>query len=175
MTPRRIDLGHGAWVDHQSGWLKGHQQLMDQLVSRVRWQQRQRSMWDRVVLEPAARRRILSVLDKHDLYLQHRKDWGFDEVIQYGRGMVMLFHGEPGTGKTMTAHAIAHHLGKKVLNVDIPTFVDHANHDRFLPALFREARVRDAVLFLAVTFERRGITSPRRRVPRESRRRHSRG
>ena len=52
MTPRRIDLGHGAWVDHQSGWLKGHQQLMDQLVSRVRWQQRQRSMWDRVVLEP---------------------------------------------------------------------------------------------------------------------------
>ena len=100
-----------------------------------------------VVLPAEATRRIVSAVDRHEQFLQRREAWGFDEIIQYGKGMAMLFHGPPGTGKTMTAHAIANHLGKRVLNVDIPTFLGHHEHDRFLPALFREARLRNAVLF----------------------------
>jgi SpoVK/Ycf46/Vps4 family AAA+-type ATPase len=59
----------------------------------------------------------------------------------------MLFFGKPGTGKTMTAHAIAKQIGKNILNVDIPTFVEHGDAERFLPSLFREARLQNAVLF----------------------------
>lgn len=102
---------------------------------------------DQVVLPAADRRRILSVVDRHDAYLTARHDWGFDDVIRYGRGMLMLFHGAPGTGKTMTAHAVAKHLGRRVLNVDIPTFVENREADRFLPGLFREARLHNALLF----------------------------
>ncbi|NCG18557.1 MAG: AAA family ATPase, partial [Rhodobacterales bacterium] len=103
--------------------------------------------FDQLVLAEPEKERILSVVEGHDAYLANRKAWGFDEVIRYGRGAVMLFHGPPGTGKTMAAHAIADHLGKRVLNVDIPTFVDHREQNRYLPALFREARLQDAVLF----------------------------
>jgi SpoVK/Ycf46/Vps4 family AAA+-type ATPase len=53
----------------------------------------------------------------------------------------------PGTGKTMTAHAIANHVGKRILNVDLPAFVGHIEADRYLPALFREARLQNAILF----------------------------
>ncbi len=102
---------------------------------------------DQVVLPPEDKRRILSVVERHDLFLHYRQKWGFDEVIRYGKGMLMLFHGKPGTGKTLTAHAIAHHLGKRVLNVDIPTLVDNREADRFLPGLFREARLQNALLF----------------------------
>lgn len=102
---------------------------------------------DRVVLPDEDKRRILSVVERHADYLRCRRDWGFDALIPYGRGVIMLFHGSPGTGKTMTAHAVAKHLGKRILNVDIPTFMGNREADRFLPALFRESRLHDAVLF----------------------------
>lgn len=100
-----------------------------------------------VVLNAADKQRILSVVDRHDAWLAARKQWGIDDRIAYGRGALMLFYGAPGTGKTMTAHAIAHHLGKRVLNVDVPTFVGSSEAQRFLPALFREARIQNALLF----------------------------
>ena len=117
------------------------------------------SNFDQVVLDPADKNRILSVIERHDDYLHYRKEWGFDDVITYGRGVLMLFHGKPGTGKTMTAHAVAQKMGKRLLNVDIPTFMNHSEAERFLPALFREARIQNAMLFFdecEVLFASRG-------------------
>ncbi len=102
---------------------------------------------DDVVIDPADRKRILSVVERHDEYLRYRKEWGLDEVIRYGRGVLMLFYGPPGTGKTMTAHGVAARIGRRVLNVDIPTFLEHSQANSFFPALFREARLQNAVLF----------------------------
>ncbi len=109
--------------------------------------ERPRARLSQVVLPEADKQRILSVVQRHDRYLACREAWGFDEVIRYGRGALMLFYGKPGTGKTMTAHGVAHTLGKRVLNVDIPTFLENREADRFMPGLFREARLQDAVLF----------------------------
>ncbi|MBM4366279.1 MAG: AAA family ATPase [Deltaproteobacteria bacterium] len=102
---------------------------------------------DQVVIAEEDKRRILSVVQNHEAYLAARKKCGFDEVIRYGRGVLLLFHGAPGTGKTMTAHGVAHAVGRRVLNVDIPTFLQTGNSAQFLPALFREARLQDALLF----------------------------
>jgi SpoVK/Ycf46/Vps4 family AAA+-type ATPase len=102
---------------------------------------------DDVVLPAQDKDRILSIVQNHDRYLEVREEWGFDDRIRYGRGILMLFHGPPGTGKTMTAHGVAAEMGKRILNVDIPTFLAHQDANRFLPGLFREARLRDAILF----------------------------
>ncbi len=102
---------------------------------------------DDVVLPPASRAEIAAAISHHDDLLRRRAAWGVDAVVRYGRGLMLLFYGPPGTGKTLTAHAVARCMGRRLLNVDVPTFLAHQEAGRFLPGLFREARLQGAVLF----------------------------
>jgi alkylated DNA repair dioxygenase AlkB len=49
---RRTRLGLGAWIDVLPGWLTGADELFEQLVARVPWQEERRMMYDRVVDVP---------------------------------------------------------------------------------------------------------------------------
>lgn len=46
------------------------------------------------------------------------KEWGFDKTHKFSKRMGINLYGPPGTGKTMTAHAIANCLGRKILIVN---------------------------------------------------------
>ncbi len=126
--------------------LTGRQGLADDFLAFSALELPRARMAD-VVLPAADRQRLLSVVDRHADWLACRRDWGIDDVVQYGRGALILLYGAPGTGKTMTAHALAEHLGKKVLAVDVPTMAEARESDRLLPGLFRQARQHDALLF----------------------------
>ena len=49
---RRTELGLGAWVDYQPGWVTGHDALFDRLERELAWQTETRRMYDRVVQTP---------------------------------------------------------------------------------------------------------------------------
>lgn len=106
-----------------------------------------RATFAQVVLSATDKARILNVVDSRALVDEARRKWGLDDIITYGRGTLLLFHGAPGTGKTLTAHAVAEHMGMRLLNVDLPTFMANQQAGHFLPGLFREARLQNAVLF----------------------------
>ena len=50
--------------------------------------------------------------------LTRQQDLGFEEIITYGNGVLLMFFGPSGTGKTMMANALGNHLGKKILLIN---------------------------------------------------------
>jgi alkylated DNA repair dioxygenase AlkB len=55
-APERFELGGGAWVERQAGWLDGHEQVFRELDRQgpggVAWQSQRRMMYDREVEVP---------------------------------------------------------------------------------------------------------------------------
>lgn len=76
-------------------------------------------------------------------------EWGLRNIIPE-TGTTLNFFGPPGTGKSMTAEAVAHKLGKKIIKA---TYADieskyHGEGPKMVKAIFKAAEREDAVLFL---------------------------
>jgi SpoVK/Ycf46/Vps4 family AAA+-type ATPase len=74
--------------------------------------------------------------------------WGFGELFDRGMGTTALFHGLPGTGKTLAAEAVAFELGRPVRRVNAAQLVSKwvGEGAKNLEAVFRDARQNDAIL-----------------------------
>jgi SpoVK/Ycf46/Vps4 family AAA+-type ATPase len=119
---------------------------------------------DDVVLSPRTRDAIEDAL----VELRHKvlifKRWGFQNVVRKKDGLSLLFAGPPGTGKTMTAEAIAHELGRPLMIVNYAELENMwvGETEKNIEAVFKEAEGRNAVLFFDeadAVFHRRGYAA----------------
>lgn len=103
---------------------------------------------DDVVLPARARQRIRELESR----LQHRDkvvaEWGFGRHHDNASGLVALFHGAPGTGKTMTAAAIAASAGLPAYVVDLSALVSKyiGETEKALAKVFERAEREGFVL-----------------------------
>jgi SpoVK/Ycf46/Vps4 family AAA+-type ATPase len=74
----------------------------------------------------------------------------FLRTFRTGRGVVLLFDGPPGTGKSMTAEAVAGELGRQLYVVTPERVLSkwHGQTERALARAFDEAEAMGAVLVL---------------------------
>ncbi|MFF1649385.1 ATP-binding protein [Streptomyces sp. NPDC058240] len=104
--------------------------------------------WDDLVL-PAATRHELSELA---LRARHREQvlgqWRMRPGGGRGRGIIALFAGESGTGKTMSAEVVASELGMELYVVDLSTVVDKyiGETEKNLERIFVEASDVNGIL-----------------------------
>ncbi|MFI1567574.1 AAA family ATPase [Streptomyces sp. NPDC020490] len=104
--------------------------------------------WDDLVLPPSTHRRLRELA----LRARHREQvlgqWGMRPGGGRGRGVIALFAGESGTGKTMSAEVVAAELGMDLYVVDLSTVVDKyiGETEKNLERIFTEASAVNAVL-----------------------------
>ena len=74
--------------------------------------------------------------------------WRFKERFNYGTGIVALFSGEPGTGKTFAAEVIAGSLGLDLYQIAAQQVVSKwvGETEKQIERIFEEAKVSRAVL-----------------------------
>ncbi|HEU5169633.1 MAG TPA: ATP-binding protein, partial [Gemmatimonadales bacterium] len=107
-----------------------------------------RRTFDDVILPPetlAALDHALQVIRKHDLIF---REWGLGERHTTGLGLAFHFAGQPGTGKTICAEALAHALGRDLLLVRYAEIESRwvGQTSKHVAAVFRAAERQDAVL-----------------------------
>jgi AAA+ superfamily predicted ATPase len=96
-----------------------------------------------LVVSPELREEIDELL----VAARHRN--GLAELLRVAEaGLVALFSGPPGCGKTHAASAIAHELGRPLYRIDVSTIVDRflGETEKHLAQLFAEAACSNGVL-----------------------------
>jgi SpoVK/Ycf46/Vps4 family AAA+-type ATPase len=105
---------------------------------------------DALVIDDESKQEVFAVLKQHQNSKKIFEDWGLGKVIEYGRGMTMMFHGNPGTGKTWGANCIAKSLNTELLTLNggnIQTS-EPGGANRNISQAFATAKAQGKVLFL---------------------------
>ena len=76
------------------------------------------------------------------------EEWGFGKKLSTGRGLCVLFRGDPGTGKTLSADVLASELKLPLYRASIPRIVSKyvGETERNLERTFREAAAARGIL-----------------------------
>jgi SpoVK/Ycf46/Vps4 family AAA+-type ATPase len=74
--------------------------------------------------------------------------WGFGRRLVTGKGITVLFKGDPGTGKTLCAEILATELGMKLYQVSIPRIVSKyvGETEKNISKIFASARANHSML-----------------------------
>ncbi len=105
--------------------------------------------WDDLVIADEERRQLEMICNQVRYRSTVGEEWGFYKKSSYGHGLCALFHGSPGTGKTMAAHVVANELGLSLYRVDLSQMVSKyiGETEKNISELFDKAKNTNALLF----------------------------
>lgn len=104
--------------------------------------------WEDLVLDAEEMARVQEFISRKLFAHKVYAEWGYGDRIGYGKGMIALFSGPPGTGKTMMAGLIAKSLDLDIYQVDLAQVVSKwvGETEKQLAKVFDAAERAHAVL-----------------------------
>lgn len=105
--------------------------------------------WDKVCLADEKKKAIFDALSQVKNSKLIFDTWGFAQTIEKGRALAFLFYGLPGTGKTLTAQAIADYLNFDLLTITPTDLNDKyfGETEKRIREVFRKADSKTVILF----------------------------
>jgi ATP-dependent 26S proteasome regulatory subunit len=102
-----------------------------------------------LVLSAGTDQQLRTALAKIQYHDKLYNEWGLVQIHPEGRGIALNLYGEPGTGKSFAAEAIAQHLGREIIRVDYAQIESRFVGDtpKNIVQAFQAAREANAVLF----------------------------
>lgn len=100
------------------------------------------------------RSEVRETLDDVVMFCQHKdqliREWNLDKFLKGNSSIGINFYGEPGTGKTISAEAIASALGKKIIKADYSEIQDSkwGATEKNLTRLFKKAEETGSIIIL---------------------------
>lgn len=73
---------------------------------------------EQIALNNSVREQIRTAISAVKYKKKMLEEWGMSEYFAGNRAIILNFYGKPGTGKSMTAEAVAKALGKKVYHIN---------------------------------------------------------
>jgi SpoVK/Ycf46/Vps4 family AAA+-type ATPase len=142
---RDPDNGHLSMADIEMACRNQAQHRLGTLARKLN----PRYRWDDIVLprlQMSTLRMICTTIRQRPVVYG---DWGFDRKLALGKGLIALFAGPSGTGKTMAAEIVANDLGLDVYKIDLSSVVSKyiGETEKNLEKIFSEAQDSDAILF----------------------------
>jgi len=140
LDDRPLDAG-----DLQAGARSQNAAGLERLARRIR----PRVGWDDLILPQRTTRHVREIAERAAQRGRVLEEWRMGSGRAGDAGIVALFSGESGTGKTMAAEVLAGALGLDLYTIDLATVVDKyiGETEKNLDRIFAEADDVNAVLF----------------------------
>ena len=105
---------------------------------------------EQIILNEKVHDTILDVITFCKNKDQLIEEWGLNNFLKGNSSIGINLYGEPGTGKSITAEAIAMALGRKIIRVDYSELQDSkwGQTEKNLSQLFKAAEENSSVIFL---------------------------
>ena len=107
-----------------------------------------RYSFDDIYIDSKSKQQILTCLIMKKYQDKLYGEWGLKDTIKSNRAIILNFYGSPGTGKSMTAEAIAKYLNKEVCSVDYSQLESKyvGETPKNIQKVFEIAKSKDAVI-----------------------------
>ncbi len=101
-----------------------------------------------LILPEVEKREIQTIIDAAKSRAYVMSKWGFGSKLTTGKGIVVLFSGDPGTGKTLCAEIMAKDLGLELYQISIPQVMSKyiGETEKNIQKIFDSAKANHAML-----------------------------